>query len=264
MIDPSGQVGPDYWTYYAERLAQLTANPTNATLLDIGTYDGNVLFKAMNNSEADYGVGLDIDSDGFPAGVAEAIQRGWHKKVHFVQMDAKALGFLPQIFHGVLANFIGWDDIFDFERMAFIRPDNIMPEIMRVLKPGGQVAIGSWVAQSDIDWFINTCQKYHPLYEGEVSCYSRENPEGQKVILHQAGFQDIRLHVEKTNFVSPDADTWWRQMQQAAYGCFRKIPDPAQLDVFRVQVFEDLHQHYSPEGIRFSKTVSFAIGAKPG
>jgi ubiquinone/menaquinone biosynthesis C-methylase UbiE len=262
---PSGQPGPDYWTYFAERLAHLATIPRGATVLDIGTCDGNVLFKAMERVTAQgYGIGIDIDCYGFHAGVADAMQRGWNEKVVFVQMDANALGFPSETFHSVLANFVGWDDCFDFDRMEFTSHDKMMSEIVRILKPGGQVGIGSWVEQSDIDWIAEAFKKYLPETCGKgIVCYSKENPEGQEIILRSGGFENIGVHVETTDFVSPDADTWWRQMKQAANDYFRQVPDPIALESFKEQVFLDLQRVQNFEGICFSKTVSFAFGTKP-
>jgi ubiquinone/menaquinone biosynthesis C-methylase UbiE len=262
---PSGKPGPSYWTYFAERLAHLATITAGATVLDIGTCDGNVLFKAMREIKArGYGVGIDIARDDFHTGVAEAMRRGWKEKVGFVQMDANALGFLPETFHTVLANFVGWDDWFDFERMEFIGSDKVMGEIKRVLRPGGQVGFGSWVEQSDIDWITEAFKKYLPEACGEgIACYSRENPKGQEIILRRGGFENIGVHVETMDLVSPNADTWWRQMKQTANECFRRVSDPNILERFKRQVFNDLQEFQYPEGIRFSKTVSFALGTKP-
>ena len=51
-IEPSGQLAPNYWIFFAQRLADLAAIPKDAVVLDIGTYDGNVLFKAMTKAGA--------------------------------------------------------------------------------------------------------------------------------------------------------------------------------------------------------------------
>jgi ubiquinone/menaquinone biosynthesis C-methylase UbiE len=263
-IEPTGQPGPNYWEYFAERLAQLAKIPESATVLDLGTYDGNVLFRAMEKTKSlGYGVGADIHDGGFHDGVSEALRRQWEDNIAFVQTDANALGFLPDTFHSVLANFIGWDDCFDFERMEFIGSDRMISEIARVLRPGGQVGIGAWVEQSDIDWIVEAFKKYLPECETDTSCYAGENPEGQKVILQSGGFGNIRVHEETTDFVSPDAETWWQQMKQAASGLFKQVSDPARLERMRERIFVDLKQFQYPEGIRFSKTVSFAFGTKP-
>jgi ubiquinone/menaquinone biosynthesis C-methylase UbiE len=73
-VDPSGQPGPNYWNYYAERVADLAAIPEGAAVLDIGTYDGNVLFRAMKQPGAHgYGIGIDVYGGGLEDGITEAI-----------------------------------------------------------------------------------------------------------------------------------------------------------------------------------------------
>lgn len=267
-IDPSGQPGPDYWNYFAQRLAEQASIPAGAAVLDVGAYDGNVLFKAMQIAGVrGRGVGIDIDSDGFQDGIAELTRRGWGN-VAFAEMDANALGFPAETFDIVLANFVGWDDCFDFERMQFTAHNDKTAEVLRVLKPGGQVGLGAWVEQTDIDWLVAAFRSYLPervksLGERIVS-YGKENPEGYELILRQAGFEDIRLHVETTAFVLPDAEAWWRSMQQAAREYFKQAPDPLELERFKERVFADLEPFRFPDGIHFSKTVSYAFGARPG
>jgi ubiquinone/menaquinone biosynthesis C-methylase UbiE len=263
-IEPSGQPGLNYWEYFAERLTQLSHIINGSTILDLGTFDGNVLIKAMKKMKTNgFGIGADIYFDGFKDGREDVKELELDDKIGFVQTDANSLGFLPEIFQTVLANFVGWDDCFDFERLEFKSPDKIMAEIMRVLKPGGQVGIGAWVQQSDIDWIINEFKEYLPEYENNITCYSKENPKGQEIILENGGFKDIRVLVEKSDFVSPDSETFWRQMKQAAKGYFMQISEPDVLEGFKDKVAVDLQQLQVPEGIRFSKTVSFAFGIKP-
>jgi hypothetical protein len=152
--------------------------------------------------------------------------------------------------------------------MEFISSNKMGTEIKRVLKPGGQIGIGAWIEQSDIDWITQAFKEYLPIYEDvskkDIICYAREKPEGQKAILQDAGFEKIQTKTEKVYFISPDRETWWRQMKQAAYGYFKKVPDSATLRRFKEQVFANLESYECPEGIRFHKTVSFAFGVKPG
>jgi ubiquinone/menaquinone biosynthesis C-methylase UbiE len=265
-IEPSGQPGPDYWNYFAERLADLATIPGGSAVLDIGTYDGNVLFKAMKKAGTHgFGVGIDIYGGGLQDGLTEVRNYG-PGNVVFAQMDAASLGFLPETFHSVLANFIGWDHCFDFDRMEFTAPDRRMAEIMRVLKPGGQIGIGSWIKQCDIDWIAEAFKRHLPEYVNatvkNISSYLKENPEGYEIVLRSSGFHNISVHVETTTFISPDAVTWWQQMEHAAREYFELVPDPDKLEHFKEQVFADLRQSRSPGGVHFSKTVSFAFGAK--
>jgi SAM-dependent methyltransferase len=263
-IDPSGQPGHDYWNYFAERLSELANYPKGAAVLDIGTYDGNVLIKVLRKTGAgSYGIGIDIDRGGFEDGVAETIGCGLGN-VAFAQMDAACLGFLPRVFDVVLANFVAWDYCFDFDCMHFTAPDRRMAEIMRVLKPGGQVGIGYWIEQFDIEWMAEAFRRYLPKSKkaiGErITSYERENPEGYQAILGRSGFRNIRVHVETATFVSPDTATWWRQMKQVACEHFENMPE---LERFKEQVLADLKRFQSSKGIHFDKTVGYAFGTKP-
>ncbi len=262
-IEPSGQPGPDYWNYFAEQLADLATIPEGAVVLDIGTYDGNVLINAMKKAGAcGWGVGIDIYGGGLKDGITEAIECGLGNVV-FAQMDAAYLGFLPETYDCVLANFVGWDYCFDFNRMEFTAPDSRMAEIMRVLKPGGQVGIGFWIEQFDIEWIAEAFRRYLPKCEEathkRITSYGKENPKGYEAILRNSGFHNIGIHVETTTFVSPNTATWWKQMKQAAREYFEKMPE---LERFREQVFADLRQFQSPTGIHFDKTVGYAFGTK--
>jgi ubiquinone/menaquinone biosynthesis C-methylase UbiE len=268
FIEPSGQPGLDYWNYFARRTASLATIPQGAAILDIGTYDGNVLFRAMEEAgPRSYGIGVDIYGGGLRNRIDEAMT--WETgTLAFAQMDAAALGFPFDTFDSVLANFVGWDYCFDFSHMEFIGPDPRMPEIMRVLKPGGQVGIGFWIKQDDIDWMAEAFNSHLPEI-GEVtwnstSSYGKENPEGYKIILETGGFQNIIIHVETTPFVLPDAETWWQQMKMAASDYFQQVPDPDKLKRFKEQVFTDLRQSQSSEDIHFHKTVAYAFGTKIG
>jgi SAM-dependent methyltransferase len=262
-IEPSGQLGPDYWSCFAERLADLATIPEGAAVLDIGTCDGNVLFKAMKKVGArGYGVGIDIDGGGLRDGIAGALERGLGN-VAFAQMDAAFLGFPSGTYDSVLANFVGWDYCFDFDRMEFIAPDSRMAEIKRVLKPGGQVGIGFWIEQRDIDWMVEAFRRYLPKCEeasGEpMYPYGRENPQGYEVILRASGFHDVSTCVETTTFACLDTSTWWMQMQHAACEHFGRMPEVEEL---KEQVLADLKPFQSAEGIHFDKTVAYAFGTK--
>ena len=264
LIDPSGKPGLNYWELFAERLVQLSNIHQSSTILDLGTYDGNVLLRALKDlNPPSFGVGVDVYCGGFKDGIKASEQHGLENDAAFVQSDGNALGFLPGIFDTVLANFIGWDDCFDFERMEFIGPNLMMSEIYRVLKPGGKVGIGSWVVQTDIDWIIDAFKGYLPEYENNMTCYGKENPKGYEKILNNGGFGNIQIIEERTNFISPDVETWWRQMRQAARSYFEQITDSSTLEKFKEQVSLDLQRFVFPEGIRFSKMISYAFGTKP-
>jgi hypothetical protein len=58
---PSGRPGPVYWECFAQQLADLATLSEGAAVLDVGIYDGDVLFKAMKRAGArGRGIGIEI------------------------------------------------------------------------------------------------------------------------------------------------------------------------------------------------------------
>jgi ubiquinone/menaquinone biosynthesis C-methylase UbiE len=264
-LKPSGQLGSHYWNYCAERMVQLVDIPAAASILDIGTCDGNVLFKAMKKVESQgYGIGIDIYSGDFIAGFTQAKSLGWKENIALIQMDANTLGFPTETFHTVTANFVGWDDCFDFDRLEIITPDRKLAEIRRVLKPGGQVGIGFWIEQDDINWISEEFKKYLPesaeIIGEKITAYGRENPVGYETILRSGGFYNIFVQVETDTFVSSNKEDWWWQLQITASDYFNALPE---LNELKEQILIDLRHYQSDKGIYFNKTVGYAFGTKP-
>lgn len=272
-IGPSGQPGPSYWDYFGARLIDLATIPKGAAILDIGTGGGSVLFPAAEKADDGHAFGIDIASDWLREITTVTIKERCLTNVAVAQMDAARLGFQAATFDLVLSGFIGWDYCFDFERMVFTRPDTRIGEISRALKPGGQVGISSWVEQSDIEWLATAFQRHLPEYVAELekttksrmALYSQETPEGFKKIMLSGGFRDIEICVETETFTTPDEETWWKQMDHAAWRDHFEALASAGLDrlqQFKEHVFEDLQEFKRPEGICFSKTVLLAFGIK--
>ena len=46
-VNPSGKHGLNYWEYFAERPEQFSMISDAARVLDIGTFDGNILINAV-------------------------------------------------------------------------------------------------------------------------------------------------------------------------------------------------------------------------
>jgi len=178
-------------------------------------------------------------------------------------MDANNLGFPDRSFDFVLAGFIAWDYCYDFFPGSFIATDTRSAEIQRVLKEGGHVLISSWALQEDIHWLEGQLQRYLPEYTpardaGKPVVYSRETPEGYQDILKSAGFRDIYVIRERADFVSPDEETWWRMMRAVGWSKYMdevSNSDQKKLELFRHQVFQNLHEFKDKEGIHFAKQV---------
>lgn len=267
-LDQHGNIGPAYWTYFAERLAAQMDYPVDAAILDLGTYDGNVLYKATGLADGNWlGVGADVYAGGFPDGITEAEQHGWQDRVNFVQANAERLCFPSDTFDCVISNFVGWDNWFDFKKFEFKSKESILSEIARIIRPGGQLGLGSWIVQSDLDWMITAFDTYvppkDPANDQKLICYAVENQAGLRILLEQAGFEHIQFNTECDHFVSPDKETWWKQMERAVQLHFQRIDEPSELINFKRKVFKGLEDYERVEGICFTKTVIYSFGTKP-
>jgi SAM-dependent methyltransferase len=254
-------------------LASLAAIPAGATVLDVGTGGGAVLFPAAERTgEGGLAVGVDIDHEW-------AKETGQHRRargldqVAIAQMDAAHLGFGSDTFDVVLCGFIGWDYCFDFARMRFTRPDTRLASIRRVLKAGGQAGFSAWTHQDDMAWLAAQIRQHLPAYtaarEAErpdaLLVYSRETPAGFEQILRAGGLQRIEIVEETEDLVSTDEGAWWRQMRYSGWhGHFERIAawDESRFRALKEQVFAGLQSHKQADGIHFEKSIFFAFGTK--
>ena len=185
-------------------------------------------------------------------------------------MNAENMGFEPGSYDFALCGFMGWDDYYDFVLNEFTGPDPRMQEIYRVLRTGGRVGLSSWEKQADLDWMQDILIEHFPSIvtrrNGESAeqplVYSKENPAGIEQILTSAGFNNIQVFKETTEFVSPDEETWWRQMRSVGWYRYFEELSADELIIFKKIVFNDLRALKHEDGIHFSKTVIFVSAEK--
>ena len=140
-------------------------------------------------------------------------------------MNAENMGFEPESYDLALCGFVGWDDYYDFLQNEFTGTDPRVQEVYRVLRDGGCVGLSSWKRQADLDWMQDILSEYYPsLVTGENGdvgkqplVYSQEHPVGLEQILKSAGFKNFQVNEEIAEFVVPDEETWWQQMQSVGW-----------------------------------------------
>ena len=138
-------IGPRFFSYFGQRLVELSQIQSGAQVLDIASGRGAVLFPAAKSTGKNGHVtGIDI-SEVMIRETTQTIIQEKISNIELKQMDGEHLMFADNTFDIVTCGFA----VFFFPQL-----DQAMSEIRRVLKPGGRLAITTWGNDDDTwDWF---------------------------------------------------------------------------------------------------------------
>ncbi|MFW9772567.1 MAG: class I SAM-dependent methyltransferase [Promethearchaeota archaeon] len=265
-------VSVDYWTYFANELVKLATLKFKGKILDVGTGSGACLIAVVDKlGENCHLVGIDKNE----AKISQA--RNTFKNIfvgsaQFRTMEASNLKFNDNSFDNILCGFIGFSDSYDFKNNQFIGKNAKMKEIFRVLKSGGEAAFSTWEYQQDIEVARGLLQKYlrhknmkkNNDIENLSISYSKESVDGFKLIMKDAGFNNIKIFSKNYNIVYKSVDEWWDVMKFAAWIMrYTLNHDPDKLnDLKETCLPQGIRAFKKDEGYAFQKSVIFAYGAK--
>jgi ubiquinone/menaquinone biosynthesis C-methylase UbiE len=201
------RVGPRFFSHFGNRLLELAEVWNGASVLDVGSGRGAILFPAAEKAgRAGQVIGIDI-AEAMVQQTAKEIARRGLGNVEARQMDAEALLFPDATF-----DFVFWG----FVLYEFFDLDRALVESFRVLKPKGVFALSVWGKQQDARWdgFRNVIRKYRdqmkPLPPGtEGGPPGRWDPAEMEAVLSKAGFVNVRSVPEEKEFYFKDQDEWW-------------------------------------------------------
>ncbi|MFW9878749.1 MAG: class I SAM-dependent methyltransferase, partial [Candidatus Thorarchaeota archaeon] len=265
-------VSLDYWSDFAKELVKFANLKFNGNILDVGTGSGACLIAVADKlGENCHLMGIDKNeakiaqaSNSFKNIVVESAQ--------FRTMKATDLKFDDNSFDNILCGFICFSDSYDFTNNQFIGNNAKMKEIFRVLKSGGEAAFSTWEYQQDIEIARGLLQKYlrhknmkknHEIENLSIS-YSKESVDGFKLIMKDAGFNNIKIYSKNYNIIYKSVEEWWNMMKYAAWVMkYTLNHDTNKLNELKETCLpQGIRNFKKDEGYTFQKSVIFAYGAK--
>jgi ubiquinone/menaquinone biosynthesis C-methylase UbiE len=246
-----------FWDIFGQKLVGFMDIPEGAKALDVGSGGGSVLYAlAKRAGPRGHITGVEL-CEHCAKKTASEIERCKIRNAESIFRDARKTEFADASFDCITAGFIGWDDYFDFKKNEYIKPDQLMKEITRLLKPGGQFGMSTWLLQEDLDWM------YQFLTSQSIKSkrnYHIENEKGWRKILTEWGFTDIQVFFETAIYAYDSVDFWWKEMTD--YDWIVDDDDKAIIESVKDIAHEKIRLVSKEGKIPFTRKALFVIGKK--
>lgn len=257
------QVGTRRFRHFGRALVEGLDLAPGSTVLDLATGRGAILFPVAERLGADGRVvGVDLAREMVAQTGAELRRRGVVNAA-VAQMDADALAFAPDRFDAITCGFA----------LFFVDFDRVLPELYRLLKPGGTLAVSVNHAISDArererwKWLF-------PLMREVLGAGFRPPPactaplrlgtrELLATALERTGFVDRRIETIEATFHFADEEDWWcHELSQGSRLWSDGMTAEAR-ERYRQGAFERLREMKDERGIRIVDGAMLGYARKP-
>lgn len=261
-------IGPRFFSHFGRRLVEIAQIPGGSKVLDVATGRGALLYPAADSVGLEgHVIGIDLSEIMVQETTKELTHRNVSHNTEIHQMDAEHLQFPDESFDYVLCGFA----IFFFPQL-----DIAMSEFRRVLKPNGQICISTWDKLEDErwSWFDEIVKAYLPpepevnqtIESDSTSQPVFDTPEGLVAILNRAGFSNIQVFSERSEFVyTSEKELWSTLWSHGARATLEKIEQAAGTDglqKFKSDVFKKISTIKQTDGLHNHLSVLIALAIK--
>jgi ubiquinone/menaquinone biosynthesis C-methylase UbiE len=199
-------IGPRFFTYFGDKLVKFADLRADASVLDIATGRGAILFAAAQTTPLKRIVGIDI-SDQMVMQTKKDIANKSLNNVEILRMDAENLDFPDGSFDYVFCG---------FALFFFPEPKRALMEIYRVLKTGGFLYISTWAKTEERrKWLIDLVKEQLPEEADFNDAFrflptkSFETEEQVAAALCKACFTTNKSAMESMEVTYESAQQWW-------------------------------------------------------
>lgn len=257
-------VGPRFFSHFGKRLVELAQVSPGARVLDVATGRGALLLPAVEAvGSQGHIIGIDL-ADGMVAAMIEDVSRRGFKNVEIHKMDAENLDFPDASFDIVMCGFA----LFMFPNLK-----RAMSEFLRVLVPGGRLAVSTWGKDDERwSWLGELSQKYAPpqikaMREAQAkqppSPYPLNKSEGLQALMTSVGLVNIEVIEDGPEVTYADEDEWVEvQLSHGGRMYFDMLP-AEQWELYKKDAFEHLRVMKTDHGIPHALYVLYTLADKP-
>jgi ubiquinone/menaquinone biosynthesis C-methylase UbiE len=257
-------VGANFFSYFGQRLVNIAHLRAGTTVLDIATGRGAVLFPAAECvGPLGRVVGIDLAPAMIAATQSDVMARGI-TTVELKQMDAEQLTFPDASFDTILCG---------FALFALPHLEQALSEMQRVLRPGGQIAVSTWVNVWGPEgiWLEPLQMQFLPPFQPPArnkdgSQPMFDTPDGLSAVLARAGFTNITIIADTARFIYADEEAWWASLwSHGMRGWLEAVEQQqgsAALQRFKAAAFAELAARRTPEGLPQTSSVLFGVATK--
>jgi ubiquinone/menaquinone biosynthesis C-methylase UbiE len=258
--------GPKMFTNFGRQLVDRAGIPPGSRILDAACGKGAVMFPALEAAGPSGEVlGIDI-SPAMVQWLAEEIQRRSIRNARAQVMDAEALEFPPNVFDYILCGL----GIFFFPQV-----DLALAEFLRVLKPGGGIAVSTFGREDPcLAWFLPLVREYLPSAPGPASQSTSggaagpvfNTAAGMHSLFTRAGFEQIQTVPFELTTTYTDEEEWWTSLWSVAtrrsLEKIESIHGRAGLERFKAQAFAQVRSRRVDGRVQKIETVLLTTARK--
>jgi ubiquinone/menaquinone biosynthesis C-methylase UbiE len=182
------------------------------------------------------------------------LRRAGSGNIHLSRMDAAQLAFANASFDYLLCSH------------SVVYFPSALGEFRRVLKAGGKAAL-SIIARGCFDWLFDVFNRREPPDdsddENETEPMSLDTAAGIESALREVGFTEIQTHIETSDMLYPDEETWWQMLWTLGFRGALEAMSVETQSQFKADLFQSLQRFKQTDGFHIPFHTLFVVCIRP-